>query len=440
MSEVRPNVKISDVRHVHVCGTKNTYCGHPRQGGIFNFGNGELALIHNHGSSEYACPEDVLHGHEGYHGRAVSLLQRSTDNGETWPAENNIVVFDESAEIETRRAFVIRGSAELKDRAQIDLTARDSIVHFGNTWAGPPDEEGHPLQVPFALRSADKGHTWESTPTVLVPPPGRQHLHRDNTPLMQFPDGTLLGTVSIWPPSSIAAYGSDDNGLTWEFVSEAVRSVPPLPDSGKAAVGYSGLVLLPSGRLQCYSVEVSDKRNAIQMCHSDDGYAWSPPRSIVTWGHSPWAPRRRAKRDFGRFSYTYERPGGSTGTVLWDDGRADPRLAWMRPSGTADFIHPSEKLYRSQWPMLLRDGRILVTFARRKAPFGIGGILSRDDGETWSDEFIIRDDASGPDIGYQVATELDDGQIFTAYYYMVDDGNNFGGSRFIGGSFFRLET
>ena len=47
-------------------------------------------------------------------------------------------------------------------------------------------------------------------------------------------------------------------------------------------------------------------------------------------------------------------------------------------------------------------------------------------------------DVDYSDIGYPQAVELEDGKIFTAYYYMVADGNNFGGSRFIGGSFFRL--
>jgi hypothetical protein len=89
--------------------------------------------------------------------------------------------------------------------------------------------------------------------------------------------------------------------------------------------------------------------------------------------------------------------------------------------------------------MQLRDGRILVLFARRKAPFGIGGVVSEDEGQTWSQEFVLRDDANGTDLGYPVATELEDGRIFTAYYFTLDDGNKFGGSRFIGGSFFRLK-
>lgn len=37
-----------------------------------------------------------------------------------------------------------------------------------------------------------------------------------------------------------------------------------------------------------------------------------------------------------------------------------------------------------------------------------------------------------------LATQLDDGRVFTAYYFLVNDGNGFGGSRFIAGSFFRV--
>ena len=88
--------------------------------------------------------------------------------------------------------------------------------------------------------------------------------------------------------------------------------------------------------------------------------------------------------------------------------------------------------------MRLQDGRIVVLFARRKPPTGIGLIVSEDEGATWSAEAIVRDDGSGSDLGYPVATQLDDGRIFTAYYFMEDDGNGFGGTRHIAGSFFRL--
>jgi hypothetical protein len=52
-------------------------------------------------------------------------------------------------------------------------------------------------------------------------------------------------------------------------------------------------------------------------------------------------------------------------------------------------------------------------------------------------EIIIRDDASGTDIGYAVAVEVDDRRIFTAYYYMVES-NTQETPRFIAGTFFSI--
>lgn len=68
----------------------------------------------------------------------------------------------------------------------------------------------------------------------------------------------------------------------------------------------------------------------------------------------------------------------------------------------------------------------------------MGLILSEDEGDSWSGEAVIRADGSDWDIGYPVATELEDGRIFTAYYFMEDDGNRFGGTRYIAGSAFAV--
>jgi len=53
---------------------------------------------------------------------------------------------------------------------------------------------------------------------------------------------------------------------------------------------------------------------------------------------------------------------------------------------------------------------------------------------------VLRADASVQgDIGYPVATELDDGRIFTAYYYLNEPALPFGGPRHIAATTFRLE-
>ena len=395
----RPAPVLTDVRHIKVCYSKHTYCGHPRQTGIFNYGNGELLLGHSHAPSRYQVPEDIGHSFtNGYASRARIIFQRSFDHGETWSAEEPAVVWDETLPLEEKRAILYQADEAAVAREQIDLTSPDAAVYFTRAATGPAHgserDASNRLLECFAFRSADRGHTWETVPTRVAPPTGRSVVRRDAHPLVQCPDGTLLAVTIVdgsTPTSSVSIYGSDDHGLTWEYLAEVTRD-----PTGIGTPGYADILLLPSGRLQCYMLHGAH-RNVIEMCHSDDGgYSWSERRPIVGWGHSPWAARRA--------------PGSSRRGVY----------------------------YRAPWPMRLRDGRIVVLFGRRKPPFGMGLTVSEDDGATWSAEAILRDDASGSDLSYPVATQLDDGRIFTAYYYMEADGNGFGGTRYIAGSFFRL--
>ena len=84
----------TQVEHSVVCRSEDTYCGHPSTGGMYNFGGGELALLHWHAPCRYSCAQDVRHSLRGYKGKAVILLQRSFDGGKTWPTEHNLVVRD----------------------------------------------------------------------------------------------------------------------------------------------------------------------------------------------------------------------------------------------------------------------------------------------------------------------------------------------------------
>ena len=399
------SIEIDDVRHTVVHRSKDTYCGHPRQGGIYNFGGGEIAVVHNHAPCAYRRPEDVRHDEFGYHSRSVALLQRSLDSGETWPEDLDVTLWAEAAPLEERRALLF--PEEPPVRPEIDMSKPESVFYFGRTWSGEELPNGGHRMLCFALRSADKGQTWEAAPQIIEPPRHLGSIHKDGHPVVRMPDGSFLGAMSGGGgdvPGQVLLYGSDDDGLTWEYLAEIARD-----PTGKGRPTYAGLLLLPSGRLLGFALHIGGYGHFIGMNYSDDGgFSWSKLTPIVHWGHSPWHVTYGAK------------PGGDAGD--WIVGLDAPR-----------------KFYRSPWPMLLRDGRILVLFARRKPPYGMGGIVSEDGGETWSQEFVLRDDASTPDIGYPVATQLEDGRIFTAYYYTLIDGNKFGGSRFIGGSFFRIK-
>jgi hypothetical protein len=68
----------------------------------------------------------------------------------------------------------------------------------------------------------------------------------------------------------------------------------------------------------------------------------------------------------------------------------------------------------------LRDGQICITYGVRKAPFGMFVRLSRDEGRTWGDQIVLRDDGGGRDLGYPRSIQRDDGKVVTVYYYYHD--------------------
>ena len=74
--------RLTDVRHIKLCYSRDRYCGHPRQSGIFNYGNGEIAVLHSHAPSRYEVLTDIDHCFvTGYASRAKIILQRSLDGG-----------------------------------------------------------------------------------------------------------------------------------------------------------------------------------------------------------------------------------------------------------------------------------------------------------------------------------------------------------------------
>ena len=70
----------------------------------------------------------------------------------------------------------------------------------------------------------------------------------------------------------------------------------------------------------------------------------------------------------------------------------------------------------------LADGRIALTYGWRLAPYGIRAMMSSDEGQTWSDEIVLRHDADTWDVGYPRTVQRPDGNIVTMYYYKTPDG------------------
>ena len=81
----------------------------------------------------------------------------------------------------------------------------------------------------------------------------------------------------------------------------------------------------------------------------------------------------------------------------------------------------------------LPDGRIVLTYGYRAAPFGIRAKVSADGGITWGEDIVLRSDGGNPDIGYPRTILRPDGFLVTAYYY----NDSAEGERYIGATIWR---
>jgi hypothetical protein len=81
---------------------------------------------------------------------------------------------------------------------------------------------------------------------------------------------------------------------------------------------------------------------------------------------------------------------------------------------------------------LMPDGRLILVYGYRAAPFGLRMRASEDFGRTWTDETIIRNDGGTRDLGYARTVSRPDGTLLSVYYFNHGEGQE----RFIAASIF----
>ena len=146
---------------------------------------------------------------------------------------------------------------------------------------------------------------------------------------------------------------SCDDGQTWQWLAE-------IPARTGDAIGkYDEL----------HAVEATDGRLIVQI-------------------------RNENKADFCETLQSESTDGGKTWSVPHTIG------VWGLPS----FL------------LRLRDGRLLMTYGYRRAPFGNQARLSADQGHTWSAPLTISADGASGDLGYPSTVELADGTLLTVWY------------------------
>ena len=219
----------------------------------------------------------------------------------------------------------------------------------------PAIPEGHNRGGSFVRISHDGGFSWGDTVQVPVSSPHGPALRKDGSLLYL---GKEMFATDGLTKDCVAAYESRDGGTTWTKLCELEKP------SGDPWVFY-------------------DEPHAVELENGGilGGIRWEGPKD---------APHPV-------IHLTHSDDGGKT----WSP---------MRPTGLSGTGHTPPHLLRHS------SGALITTYGRREYPFGERAAVSRDNGETWEDEYILREDEKLSDLGYAATVELSGGDLLTVYY------------------------
>ncbi len=268
-------------------------------------------------------------------------------------------------------------------------------------------------------RSLDGGVTWKiEKPEGLKPPPGLQQADvptETGKPVSDCPGGinftapgfALTARMADIHTGPSRFYVSSDKGHTWTGPYR-------LPDFGTPGIAARTDYLVNGKHdlTMFLTAAKSNRREGRVICvrTRDGGKTWTlegnvtpepegndfaimpasvrlGPKEILT------AVRHRTFIDVWR-STDDGKTWTTTGKAAPDTGRGNP------PTLT-----------------LLKDGRIALVYGYRAEPFGIRARISKDKGNTWGDEIILRKDAGAWDLGYPRTVLRPDGKLVSIYYY-----------------------
>jgi len=355
-----------------------------------------------------------------------------------------------------RRVFIYTGAAAAVLTAQTEPHGRiESIITISNhpehyhgwptlaargdgelllTYSGGREAHVCPFGRVELMRSRDGGRHW-SWPEVIWDSP----IDDRDSGVLETPTGSLLVTTftslayeavskeaSGWPPDKVARWQavdlrttpeqrrglldtwmlrSTDGGITWSTPYRVPVNSP------------HGPTVLADGRLLYVGKQLWSPGGKVGVCESaDDGKTWRwladipvRPNDSATQYHELHAVQAADGRIIAHIrNHNQQNQGETLQTESADGGRA-----WTTPHSIGVWGLPSHLLR-------LRDGRLLMTYGYRRAPFGNQARISADHGGTWSAPIIISDDGASGDLGYPSTVEVEGGvQFMTVWYELL---------------------
>jgi sialidase-1 len=298
------------------------------------------------------------------------------------------------------------------------------------TWSGGREAHVCPFGQVHAMTSRDDGATW-TWPRVLLD----SAIDDRDSGVLETAKGTLLVTTFTslayetslaksgnWAPAKLARWKacrarlneaerqaelgewlirSTDGGKTWSTRLPTVVNSP------------HGPIQLKDGRLLYAGKQLWTADKKIGVCESkDDGLSWQwlgdiPTRSGDT-ATNQYHELHAVEADDGTLIAQIRNHAPADKYWTMQTESKDGGKTWSEPHPVC-FGNPSHLLK-------LRDGRLLMTYGHRRAPFGNQARVSIDHGKTWSESMIISGDGIGGDLGYPSTVELGDGSLLTVWY------------------------
>ena len=346
----------------------------------------------------------------------------------------------------TRRTFLACAAAAAVPRARVEsiavVSCQADLYHGWPTlarrasgellavWSGGRESHICPFGRVELMRSTDDGRTW-SHPQVLMDSP----IDDRDAGVCETAAGSLLVTTFTslayqpildrakgWPEERLERWRavnrrataaqrqallgcwmlrSTDGGMTWSAPYRVPLNSP------------HGPVAISGGRLLYAGKQLWEPGKKAGVCgSSDDGLSWrwladipARPGDAVEQYHEVHAVEAAHGTLIAHIRNHNKADGGETlQSESTDGGRS-----WSVPRPIAVWGLPSQLLR-------LRDGRLLMTYGYRRAPFGNQARLSQDHGRTWSEPITISDDGASVDLGYPSTVELASGEPLTLWY------------------------
>ncbi len=283
------------------------------------------------------------------------------------------------------------------------------------------------------LRSIDGCRTWE---VHLRSEEYGSPEETDAIQAMKAPDGTLVSVHAGWEYypqakrpeleaagwdvanagegfvaalSGHAAKVSHDDGETWEDRELPLPNAPGVMAFHGGIVTDKGVILWP-----VYGSPLpGDLGHSYVYRSADSGRTWTF-HEILADARGELPVNETSILDLGAgHILAFARTGAGADHMMRAES-FNSGVTWGRLADSGITGHPPDLLR-------LRNGHILLAYGYRHQPFGIRAVISKDEGKTWGDEFILRDDGRNGDLGYPMSIQLADGTLFTAYYFKTAD-------------------